>query len=67
MVCSEQKATGQCMIEHYMCSTNVQAEFVWSLQIPERTIYREEEQVNTATEPFVDTDFEAIQQHILRQ
>ena len=67
MVCSEQKVTGQCTIKHYMSATNVQAEFVWSLQILGRTIYREEEQDDSATEPFADVDFEAIQQRILRQ
>ena len=49
------------MIEHYLSATNVKADFVWSIQIPERTIYPEEKQDNSATEPFGDTDFEAIQ------
>ena len=58
---------GQCLIEHYLSVTNVQAEFAWSLQISERTIYQEEEQDNWGTEPFCDTDFQAIQRHIMRQ
>ena len=56
MVCSEQKVTSQCTIKHYMSATNVQPKFVWSLQILEKTIYREEEQDNSATEPFADMD-----------
>ena len=59
--------TGQCVIEHDLSATNVQAEFIWPLQIPESTIYQEDEQDNSATEPFGDTVFEAIQQHILKQ
>ena len=59
--------TGQYVIEHYLSATNVQAEFIWPIQIHETTIYREDEQDNSATEPFSDTNFEAIQQHVLRQ
>ena len=50
-----------------MSATNVQAELAWSIQIRKKTLYREEEQDNSATEPFGDTDFEVIQRHILRQ
>ena len=53
--------TGQCVIEHYLSSRKVQAKFVWSIQIPERTICGEGEQDNSTTEPFGDMDFEAIQ------
>ena len=60
MVYSKQNVTDQCVIEPYMSATNVQAEFVWSLQIPVRTIYREKEQDNSATEPFADMGFEAF-------
>ena len=60
-MCSEHKVTGQCMIEHYLSSTKVKVEFVWSIQTPEG------EQDNSATEPFAHMDFEAIQRQILRQ
>ena len=53
--------TGQCVIDHYLSATKVQAEFVWSIQIPERTIYQEGEEDNLTTKPFGETDFVKIQ------
>ena len=48
-MCSEQKVTGQCTIEHYLSATKVQ-------QILERNIHQEGEQDNLVTEQFGDTD-----------
>ena len=57
----------QCVIEHYLSVTNVHSKYIWPIQIPETTIYQEDKQDNLATEPFRNTDFEAIQQYIFRQ
>ena len=44
-----------------LSGTKVQAEFVWPIRIPRRTIYREGEHGYSMTEPLGDTDFKAIQ------
>ena len=55
--------TGQCVIKHYLSARKVQAEFAWSVQIPEKTIYQEGEQDYSTTDPLGETDFKAIQRH----
>ena len=53
--------TSQCVIKHYLSATKVHAEYVRSIQLRERTIYREGEQDYSKTEPLGDTsatDFE---------